>query len=528
MSLFWLKALVKAVNLENRTVEGFASTKQPDIIRDVILPKAWRKSLARWKKRGSMPKFLGYHMHRLLTGHSPVLGPMLSLKVTPEGLLLKAEFAETELGNEHLHLYSIGAMDYFSVGFNIMRDGSTMDQDTVRQLLRDNGIKAKVPEEVDRVIFDAELFEVSGVVIGANLGALVTASAEGQCGMCGDNCAGKCKSDEDRATRSVYARRILERLEKCALIIPDGSGQAVYQNEEKMAQVEDSIEERYADLEEIKVDEADEIEELIHPKLLELQTQAKKDGRDAMEVRSIGDVEATKTDPLLVEKRVIPFKDYGFNSNEAAAWNGPAQIRQADPPLLRQICTWFDAENPDVKSSYKLPHHLASNKEAIWRGVSAAMGALLGARGGADIPAGERRGVYNHLKKHYAHWEKEAPEFREYTAEELKALEEKGLIITPETMASETRALDSNLLSDIFENVKSLEARTAKLESGVEILQRSVDNFQTASAGSGEPGGEEPQTAPSTDEAKGAEEEVDGVPVLKELLDNLEKAAGKK
>jgi hypothetical protein len=50
------------------------------------------------------------------------------------------------------------------------------------------------------------------------------------------------------------------------------------------------------------------------------------------------------------------------------------------------------------------------------------MGALLGARGGTNIPDGDRRGVYNHLARHYRDFEETAPEFREYTDEELKTL----------------------------------------------------------------------------------------------------------
>lgn len=111
------------------------------------------------------------------------------------------------------------------------------------------------------------------------------------------------------------------------------------------------------------------------------------------------------------EKAVIPYKDLGF-AEDNTAWDGPAQIRQADTATLKVICTWYDSEKPDVKGSYKLPHHRAGDKKAVWRGVTAAMGALLGARGGANIPAGDRRGVYNHLVKHYRAHGTEPPDFK--------------------------------------------------------------------------------------------------------------------
>ena len=75
----------------------------------------------------------------------------------------------------------------------------------------------------------------------------------------------------------------------------------------------------------------------------------------------------------------------------------------------------FGNENPDIKSSYKLPHHLAVGEHAVvWNGVKAAMGALMGARGGVDIPDEDRKGVYNHLAKHYKQFDEEAPEFKSF------------------------------------------------------------------------------------------------------------------
>jgi HK97 family phage prohead protease len=120
-------------------------------------------------------------------------------------------------------------------------------------------------------------------------------------------------------------------------------------------------------------------------------------------------------------KKVIPFKKYPLAPLNAK-WNGSKEVREADIDDLKSISTWFDASNPDVKASYKLPHHRASNKSTVWRGVAAAMAALLGARGGVQIPTNEKRGVYNHLKSHYLEFEKEVPDFKDYTKLELKKL----------------------------------------------------------------------------------------------------------
>lgn len=114
---------------------------------------------------------------------------------------------------------------------------------------------------------------------------------------------------------------------------------------------------------------------------------------------------------------------------EDEPWDGPGEVAAADQKELHIMCAWYDKTAndddgdgwPDVKSAYKLPHHKARGEHAVvWRGVAAAMQRLL--QEGTDIPDGDRRGVYDHLAKHYGEFDKEPPEFRAYTAEELKAL----------------------------------------------------------------------------------------------------------
>jgi len=105
---------------------------------------------------------------------------------------------------------------------------------------------------------------------------------------------------------------------------------------------------------------------------------------------------------------VIPF-DETPKAPEETEWDFNAANYDVDQ--LRRACAWYDSEDPDVKESYKLPHHFPDGR-VVWRGVAAAMGVLMGARGGVDIPSDDRHGVYNHLAKHYAQFEKEPPEFQ--------------------------------------------------------------------------------------------------------------------
>ena len=104
---------------------------------------------------------------------------------------------------------------------------------------------------------------------------------------------------------------------------------------------------------------------------------------------------------------------------EDEAWDAAAEVREAEVEDLKVMCAWVDSENADVKGAYKLPHHKASGQHAVvWRGVAAAMAALMGARGGVDIPEDDRRGVYNHLSRHYEEFDKEPPEFQSYNVED--------------------------------------------------------------------------------------------------------------
>lgn len=161
------------------------------------------------------------------------------------------------------------------------------------------------------------------------------------------------------------------------------------------------------------------------------------------------------------DKGVIPFKDTP-TADPGTVWDGPAEVREAEVDDLKLMATWFDSDNPDIKSSYKLPHHRASDHWTVLRGVQAAMGALLGARGGVDIPDTDRKGVYNHLARHYAQYDAEPPEFRSYTEVELKELftEEKERLVI--------RGKNRKLMS---EAVQILEQATISLKELLEAKE---------------------------------------------------------
>ena len=120
-------------------------------------------------------------------------------------------------------------------------------------------------------------------------------------------------------------------------------------------------------------------------------------------------------------KSVISFNPY-TKAPINEKWDAGKEVKEADIDDLKKMCTWYDSEKPDVKASYKLPHHKVSGYAVVWNAVKSAMGILFGARGGVDIPEADRKGVYNHLAKHYKQFDKEVPEFKSYSEEELKTL----------------------------------------------------------------------------------------------------------
>jgi len=209
-------------------------------------------------------------------------------------------------------------------------------------------------------------------------------------------------------------------------------------------------------------------------------------------VDAIKSVEIDDGEPPEV-KKVIPYQDFG-NAPEDEEWDAGKEVREADVETLKKICAWYDAENPDIKTSYKLPHHKASNLKAVWRGVAAAMGALLGARGGVDIPDNDRQGVYNHLKKHYQDFEKEPPEFR--SMPEPEKTTQDNLSSEPADSHSEgdvkaENKADKNKENEKMENEKLTKEILDSINPKIEVLEKEVLNLKAMGIGAG--GGSESQ-----------------------------------
>jgi HK97 family phage prohead protease len=128
----------------------------------------------------------------------------------------------------------------------------------------------------------------------------------------------------------------------------------------------------------------------------------------------VPDVTSKNDGDGVVEKGAISYArahpDGTPKAPEDEEWDGPAEVAAADVDDLKVMCAWVDSENADKKGAYKLPHHKASGQHAVvWRGVDAAGKAVMGARGGVDIPEDDVAGVKAHLAKHYKEFNKTPP-----------------------------------------------------------------------------------------------------------------------
>jgi hypothetical protein len=87
----------------------------------------------------------------------------------------------------------------------------------------------------------------------------------------------------------------------------------------------------------------------------------------------------------------------------AATTNLPTE--EGDAADYRKCYAWVDSSgDTDTKAAYKFPHHFVSSDGQVGAastvGCTSGIGVLNGAMGGADIPSGDRQGIYNHLAGH--------------------------------------------------------------------------------------------------------------------------------
>jgi HK97 family phage prohead protease len=122
-------------------------------------------------------------------------------------------------------------------------------------------------------------------------------------------------------------------------------------------------------------------------------------------------------------KANVPFQDLSL-ADRGRPWDGDAaesRVRQwagggssiadMDWDKYRQAFLWYDSENTEAVTSYKLgiADIISGELTAVPRGIFAAAGALLGARGGVDIPDEAKSRAISHLERYYSKMDMESP-----------------------------------------------------------------------------------------------------------------------
>jgi hypothetical protein len=122
-------------------------------------------------------------------------------------------------------------------------------------------------------------------------------------------------------------------------------------------------------------------------------------------------------------KSVIPFQDLPL-ADRGRPWSadsaekrvrqwagGGSSVADMDWGKYRQAFLWYDDDNAENVTSYKLPvaDIVGGELTAIPRGIFAAAGVLLGARGGVDLPENARSRVISHVERYYSKMDMESP-----------------------------------------------------------------------------------------------------------------------
>lgn len=115
-------------------------------------------------------------------------------------------------------------------------------------------------------------------------------------------------------------------------------------------------------------------------------------------------------------KAVVPYQDLPL-AELTRSWDAAAATKRVrewagdDWDKYSKAFLWYDSENPEVFSSYKLPiaDVVDGKLMAIPRGIFAAAAAIQGARGGVKIPESDMAKVKSNIAKYYKKMDREPP-----------------------------------------------------------------------------------------------------------------------
>lgn len=178
----------------------------------------------------------------------------------------------------------------------------------------------------------------------------------------------------------------------------------------------------------------------------------------------------------MLVKGVVPEHPWRYGKDDEGGWEKPNlsdftdkawdELSEEEKRSIAGHFAWAPKNPPERFTDLKLPHHDPKSHAVVWRGVVAAMAALMGARGGVDIPEEDRKKVYNHLAKHYEEFGREPPEFR--SVDELAEKYAEGQFVLKSL----------NLKAERME-VEKLQAEIEKLKAENESLKKKLVEYES-------------------------------------------------
>ena len=333
----------------------------------------------------------------MLTSHNwrgDVVAKVNNVFVDGDKLVIDGiEFAETDEGKKYKYLVENGFIKTVSVGFMPTKVFFTGDNEQIEEMksLDEEWVNKNAEKLIKarRVIWEAELLEVSFVPIPANPNAMI-----------------------------IMAQKGLETA-------------FIKNSDDELIEIDITP---YAEAK-------NPIPPSVHPKNMKLDDKSSWDQAKARQSLA-----------------KWASKD-GSGNKDTIIWT-----------KYRRGYTWYDANSPENFTSYKLPTHWIDsdgNFVLVWRGVTSAMASFMGARGGVNIPADDRRGVYNHLASEYRKFGKEPPPYKErgYTFEEaLKVFDPDTLEDYIKLYPDEVIEFAKNKINEVEKLQKEINDLKEKLE----------------------------------------------------------------
>lgn len=423
------RAEVRSVDEEAGIMDMLIPVSTESIDRDgeVIEVGAWKKTLPKFRKR---PVLLSSHDYRDLRKQ---IGEFKQLKIAEQGLLGQPHYYIGEGNEEADWAFNLAkkGMAAFSVGF-IPVDWVDGDGD----------------KEPRRIYKEVELLEISQVVVPSNRDAIQGVRAKSTDPVVLELCDEVEKDlPDDTVTKSEETQNYIR------IPVPEEEGKheghrirtidiskekgikALYCGECKVVITYlFSKEDKYG----WTMESAREwVEEHSKDKAETYACECIECGYQVESDKHCQDIKCPKCGGAMRRaerpgpgktsefKGVISFQAAHPNGtpkdDEGAEWDAAKEIRQAEVDDLKVMCAWVDGENADNKTAYKLPHHRAGGEHRlVWRAVAASGAALMGARGGVDIPEKDIPEVKAHLARHYKEFDRTPPwEAKTITQEEI-------------------------------------------------------------------------------------------------------------